>query len=200
MNASAGLIVLGAFIALIFTISIELIILLALTDRRPAQFLNNAEVLVPILDHLKNIPNVNPETSVALELLEGEIKKSFSQMVGDARNWRLITISTAAKAAATLQNCWMEKSNNSSAGTIYEELLTSLKTVGVSEFLPQDGDVISLEDSRYDIQEVQGVAPFRVSEVLAPGYLLSRPRSITSDETASIVIAKAFVNAVGITE
>jgi hypothetical protein len=200
MNSYEGLIVLGAFITLIFMISIELIILLLLTELRPAQFINNVEVLVPILDHLKTISNVNPETSASLESLETEIKRSFSQVVDDARNWRLITISTAAKAAATLQNCWMEKSNNSSAGTIYEELLTSLKTVGVSEFLPKDGDVISLEDSRYDIQEVQGVAPFRVSEVLAPGYLLSRPKSIKSDEMASIVIAKAFINAIGVTD
>lgn len=114
-----------------------------------------------------------------------------------SRRWRLACIAVAGKAVSALQSCWLERGQTTSAQSVYDELLLSLKSVGVEEIVPGLGGTVQENDRRYRIRKKEGCAPYKVSQVLYPGYNF-RPRLGKSSESQDgILLEPALIDVVG---
>ena len=129
--------------------------------------------------------------------LQGQIWSYGSSEEEKSKYWRIACLGVAEKAVTVLQSCWLEREQSEAAQAVYDELLMSLKTVGVGEISPSLGEEIDENDPHYRINKREGMPPFGVSKIIYPGYYF-KPRLDTASESPDkFIIAPALIEVVG---
>jgi hypothetical protein len=142
--------------------------------------------------NLKNRMKNNIEKVVVVPAELGELRKGVEKLQKETDNlgkqvwnyggireerihrWREACFATAGKAVSVLKTCWLER-DNPVGKAIYDELVLSLKTIGLEVIKPEIGEKINENDRRYWIKLKRGIPPYTVSKLIYPGYYF-RPR------------------------
>jgi len=114
-----------------------------------------------------------------------------------SRRWRIACLAVAGKAIAVLQSCWIGREQDATAQAVYDELLMSLKSVGVEEIAPELGDQIDENDRRYRIGKKDGQHPYEVVRLVRPGYLFKPTLGKLAESYDEIILEPALVEVRG---
>jgi hypothetical protein len=115
-----------------------------------------------------------------------------------AQRWRIACTSMAGKAVSVLQSCWYGREQDSVSQAIYDELLVSLKSVGVGEIKPALGQEVEENDRQYRIKKIEGKPPYRVSKLLCPGYYFKPASDKISGDCNNFLLEPALIEVSGI--
>jgi hypothetical protein len=116
------------------------------------------------------------------------------------RRWRLACLAVAGKSVTALQSCWLQSETDKTAKDIYDEMLSSLKTVGVMEIRPKEGDPWEQMDLRYRVRNKKGGKPYRICKLVYPGYKFVPSLSNAPDMTEEMILEPAYIDVLGETE
>lgn len=140
----------------------------------------------------------------SLQSIQNEINQAQEQIwhYGSAeeelsRRWRIACLAVAGKAVAVLQSCWIGREQDATAQAVYDELLMSLKSVGVEEIAPELGDQIDENDRRYRIRKKNGQYPYEVVRLVQPGYLFKPTLGKLAKSYDEIILEPALVEICG---
>ena len=116
-----------------------------------------------------------------------------------SKEWRLLSVAMARKASLALQSYWMESRNKPEIESLYRELLESLRTLGMTEILPREGQVVDENDRQFRFNTRSGVAPLHVTRVVCPGFALEmdRPWERVDGDIGRFVLEPAIVDVQG---
>jgi len=157
-----------------------------------------------ILLSLRYLKKANPTTlgnlRSSLESIQNEIQQLHEQIwhYGSteeeiSRRWKIACVALAGKAVAALQSCWLGREQDTASRAVYDELLMSLKSVGVEEITPGVGDQVEENDRRYRIRKKEGSPPYKVSRVLCPGYYFKPTLGKASEDQEKIILEPALI-------
>ena len=140
----------------------------------------------------------------SLQSIQNEINQVQEQIwhYGSAeeelsRRWRIACLAVAGKAVTVLQSCWIGREQDATAQAVYDELLMSLKSVGVEEISPKLGDQIDENDRRYRIRKKNGRHPYEVVRLVQPGYLFKPTLGKLAKSYDEIILEPALVEICG---
>jgi len=161
----------------------------------------------------KETPAAQPQASPTLGTLRADLQQMQHQINGlldelwsygtteerRSKEWRLLSVAMAQKASLALQSYWMESRNNPEVESLYRELFESLRTLGMREILPNDGQEVDENDRRFRFNTRSGVAPLCVTRVVCPGFALDIDRQWdrVDGDTHSLVLEPAIVDVQG---
>jgi hypothetical protein len=113
------------------------------------------------------------------------------------RRWRISCLAVAGKAVTVLQSCWLEREQDSTSQAIYDELMLSLRSVGVEEIIPSPGDMVEENDRRYRISKREGQPPYEVTRILCPGYYFRPMLGKLSESDDKVILEPALIEVEG---
>jgi len=113
------------------------------------------------------------------------------------KRWRMACMAIAGKSVAAMQSCYLLSETDKTAKDIYDEMLSSLRTVGVMEIRPKDGDTWDEADLRLRIRNKKGDAPYHVCKLVYPGYKFIPSVTDAPDPANEIVLEPAYVDLQG---
>jgi hypothetical protein len=114
-----------------------------------------------------------------------------------SRRWRIACVAIAGKAVSVLQSCWLEREQDVTARAVHDELLLSLKSVGVEEINPSQGEKVDEDDRRYRIMKREGSPPYKVSKVFCPGYYLRPTLGKIYENQDNVILEPARIEVEG---
>ncbi len=175
----------GALIGFIYTMAVATIVLLLRYRRKttPSTLGNLRKLLGQVQNEIRQI-----EEHV-WNYGTGEEEK--------AQRWRISCGAVLGKAVSALQSCWYGREQDSTSQAIYDELLVGLKSVGLAEIKPNLGQEVEENDRHYRIKKMEGVAPYKVSKLLCPGYLFKPTSGQTSGISEQILLEPALIEVTG---
>jgi hypothetical protein len=188
----------GLLVGLVFMLAIAVIVACLPTIRRREA--RGASVLQPQVSPALGVLRANlKELQHRLNDLLEELSSFGITEERKAREWRLLSVAVAEKAALALQSYWMESRNNPEVESLYQELFQSLRTLGMQEVLPHEGQEVDEDDGRFRFNTRAGNAPLHVERVVCPGFLLDigRQRHLADAETRILVLEPAIVDVRG---
>ncbi len=113
------------------------------------------------------------------------------------RRWRAVSFEVAKRAVNVLKSCWIER-DEPLGQMIYDELVSSLRPMGVEEICPKLGEVIEASDHKFHIRSKNGEPPYKVTQVIYPGYYF-RPRlSAVRDPKDETLLEPAHLEVEGV--
>jgi hypothetical protein len=178
-------ILIGIIIGIVFALATTVIIV-ALNQWRPSKPTS-----------LGNLRNIISKVQVDLQQAQGQIWDYGSKEEEKSQRWRIACISILGKVVSVLQSCWYGREQDSTSQAIYDELLVSLKSIGLVEIKPTPGQQVKEDDENYRIKKIEGKPPFAVSKLICPGYYFKSGQAKQSDNT-DYLIEPALVEVKGI--
>jgi hypothetical protein len=132
-----------------------------------------------------------------IEGIQGQVWDYGSTEEEKGRRWRIACLAVAGKAVTVLQSCWLEREQDSTSQAIYDELMLSLRSVGVEEIIPSVGEMVDENDRRYRISKSEKQPPYKVSRILCPGYYFRPILGKASEDDAKVLLEPALVEVEG---
>jgi hypothetical protein len=186
---------LGVMIALIYALAIVAIFFL-LTPKRPTPpaIPANMSTLSPALGELRRrVENIQQE----MQELRKQVWDYGSTEEDRSRRWKIACVAVAGKSVSVLQSCWLGRNEDAVSKAIYDELLTSLISVGLEPIEPKVGDAIDPDGRAYIINKSNGMPPFKVSNVLYPGYYFNPETRGVAGKEDKLLLEPAVIDIVG---
>jgi len=176
---------LGTLLGFIYTLAIATIMI---------SFRHQSKTVSPTLGDLRRrLEGIQQD----IQDMQSKVWNYGSTEEEKSRRWRVACLTVAGKAVAALQSCWLEREQDTSAQAVYDELLLSLKSVGVEEINPSLGEKVEENDRRYRIRKREGFAPYKVSKVLYPGYYFRPTLGKISEGQDKILLEPALIEVEG---
>lgn len=138
--------------------------------------------------------------------IQGEMEAAQRQMweygiekEEKGKRWQLACIAVAGKSVAALQSCYLLSETDKTAKDIYAEMLSSLKTVGVIEIKPKEGEAWNPADMKFRVRNKTGNAPYRISKLVYPGYKFMPNLNEAAKAESELVLEPAYIDVIGYT-
>jgi len=113
------------------------------------------------------------------------------------KSWQASCMAVAGKSVAALQSCYLMSETDKTAKDIYGEMLSSLKTVGVIEIKPKEGDEWNPADDRFRVRNKIGDAPYRITKLVYPGYKFVTNVTDVTKSKSEIILEPAYIDVRG---
>jgi hypothetical protein len=176
----------GIAVTLVYIVCIAIIVISF--SRRSRSHLNTLGELRHRLDSLQQ----------EIAGIQGQVWDYGSTEEETSRRWRVACLAVAGKAVTVLQSCWLEREQDSTSQAIYDELMLSLRSVGVEEITPRLGEMVEENDRRYRISKREGQPPYKVSRILCPGYYFRPTLGKISEHDNKVLLEPALIEVEGV--